>query len=201
MHAVPVRVAAGFGQTLDAGGGVTMRFLSSLNVVLGSVSFYNLTNPALASAGTQLIDGTQHNFSASMGELAALAGLVASSPIARMSLNFEAWGDYQYGGNIYPNYASSATTWFDNVAVSALNGAGDCLFNWGERSYPAELSPSGASTRISAPYIYRYYTRSDSYVGISVFNDRLYYLGPGRILQDLGGLNAWLAAAGCQTSR
>ncbi len=73
----------------------------------------------------------------------------------------------------------------------------DCLFNWAEKNYPQLLSPAGATSQTSAPYYYRYYQNTNSYLGISSDNNHVYYLGPDGILQDVGELSTWLNATGC----
>lgn len=198
MQALPVRVSGMFGRVLEAGGGITITFSNAFNVVLGTVGFHNVTNPAVLRANEFQIDGAQHNYNSTMGELAALAKLPPGSQIAKVNLSFVAWGEFQSGGNIYPNYASSTTVWFDNVAVTDFDTQIECLLNWAERTYPTALAPSGSGTRFLAPYTYRYYGFTDAYVGVSTQDGHVYFLGADRVMADLGTLGTWLAAAGCR---
>ena len=73
-----------------------------------------------------------------------------------------------------------------------------CLFSWAEATYPDYLSPSGASSSTQTPYTYRYYTNTNSYLGISSADNHLYYLNSNNILTDLGDLTIWMGRAGCQ---
>ena len=73
----------------------------------------------------------------------------------------------------------------------------DCLFNWAETYYSQLFSPAGATSQTSAPYYYRYYQHTNSYVGVSSDNNHVYYLGPDGILQDVGPSSAWFTTAGC----
>jgi len=74
----------------------------------------------------------------------------------------------------------------------------DCLFDWGQRSYPALLA--GASGSISAdPWYFRFYAATGWYVGVNSGNDHLYYLAPASAPVDLGATASWFATAGCQT--
>jgi hypothetical protein len=74
----------------------------------------------------------------------------------------------------------------------------DCLFNWGEKSYPSLLSPAAQLSQSQAPYYYRYYASSHSYVGSSSTDQHLYYLASDGRLLDLGAATGWVATAGCQ---
>ncbi|MEN9628408.1 MAG: hypothetical protein RJA10_1635, partial [Pseudomonadota bacterium] len=105
------------------------------------------------------------------------------------------------------HYLSSADA--AALGASALppkRGAHDCLFDWAERTYPDVLpapapGPTQASpTRMLAPYHYRHYPGRDAYVGVSVSDDRVYYLGPSsnHALLDLGPRLDWLTRAGCR---
>ena len=81
----------------------------------------------------------------------------------------------------------------------AVNAAAECLFNWAEKNYPSLFGPAGALTQNSAPYTYRYYTNTRSYLGVSSDNNHVYYLGSDGSLQDEGDLSGWLTTSGCQT--
>jgi len=97
--------------------GVRVRFLNTFNVELGAAGLVNVTSSSMLGANDQAIDSTQQNFSATMAEWAALAGLDASDPIAKMSCSFLASGSYSWGGNIYPDVRSGGNVWFDNFSV------------------------------------------------------------------------------------
>ncbi len=79
-------------------------------------------------------------------------------------------------------------------------GNADCLFSWAEKSYPALFAPAGATSTTSAPYYYRYYSRTDAYLGTSSVDNHVYYKGPAtnNSIVDEGALTTWLATAGCQ---
>ena len=94
-------------------------------------------------------------------------------------------------GNTDYNAATQVTQGF-NVTFGV-----ECLFNWAEASYPGLLSPAGAISRYSSPYIYRYYKDTQSYAGVSDANSHVYYLGPDGVLQDVGDLLGWLTKSGC----
>lgn len=74
----------------------------------------------------------------------------------------------------------------------------ECLLNWAEDVYPSLFSPSGAISQFQSPYTYRYYSYTSSYVGVSSFNNHVYYLGPDGVLLDVGDLSGWLTTASCQ---
>ncbi len=75
----------------------------------------------------------------------------------------------------------------------------ECLFNWAEEEYPAALlSPSKPITALWDIYTYRYYSISDAYVGVSLTNDHVYYMGVNRVLQNVGPSSDWFPVAGCK---
>ena len=76
----------------------------------------------------------------------------------------------------------------------------DCLFRWAERAYPNLFAPAGATSVTYAPYYYRHYMQTDSYVGVSSADNHVYYIGSlsNQSLMDVGALSAWLASADCQ---
>jgi len=78
------------------------------------------------------------------------------------------------------------------------NAEADCLFNWGEDHYRAALSPSRAASQALAPYYYRRYDGSNSYLGVSSTDNHLYYLDASGTLTDLGLAATWSAQAGCR---
>ncbi len=76
----------------------------------------------------------------------------------------------------------------------------DCVFNWGEHHYAELLTPTAARSQTQAPYYYRHYAGTNSYVGISSQDDRLRYMGSASNNQmlDLGSMATWKQTAGCQ---
>jgi hypothetical protein len=84
------------------------------------------------------------------------------------------------------------------VANVVSNAEADCLFNWGEDTYPALLAPGRGAAKTQVPYYYRYYAGTGSYVGVSSADQRLYYLDAGGVLADLGAAATWSTRAGCR---
>ena len=74
----------------------------------------------------------------------------------------------------------------------------DCLFNWAEKNYPALFAPAGSSTVVWNIYKYRYYSATNTYLGLALTDYHVYYMGPDGILQDEGPASYWLPLAGCQ---
>lgn len=74
----------------------------------------------------------------------------------------------------------------------------DCLFSWAERSYP-ELFPAGqAKTQTFAPYTFRGYGGTGTYLAES--GGDFLYLGPlsGNAVANLGSVATWFATSGCK---
>jgi len=98
-----------------------------------------------------------------------------------------------YLGNGSPQ-VSASTLDRGNATVSA-----DCVFNWGEHHYADLLWPAATHAQTLAPYYYRHYPGTDSYVGISSQDDHLRYMGSASNNQmlDLGSMATWKQSAGC----
>ncbi|MBS4096011.1 MAG: PD40 domain-containing protein [Sulfuricella sp.] len=91
-------------------------------------------------------------------------------------------------------------TRFDSAGVFLHDRTTQCLLNWAESSYAAQLAPAGGATQIAFPYTYRYYAQTQAYLGTSNADDHVYYLGPatGNVGRDLGAAAGFLQAAGCR---
>ena len=73
----------------------------------------------------------------------------------------------------------------------------ECLLDWAENNYSKLFSPAGAKSQFQSPFTYRYYSQTNSYVGVSASDNHVYYLGPERVLVDAGDLYGWLTKASC----
>lgn len=100
----------------------------------------------------------------------------------------------QSGGPTTPTTPTTPTN------PTTLTGRADCVFGWGESAYPELFSPSGATSKTLGPYYYRYFSKTNSYLGINTSDEHLVYVGllSGNSLLDLGALSGWLGRAGCQ---
>ena len=72
-----------------------------------------------------------------------------------------------------------------------------CLFNWVERQLPEFAAPRNAPTQHAAPYTLRYYSQTQSYLGISSADQHVYFLSAPTGLVDLGAASTWAPLAGC----
>lgn len=88
------------------------------------------------------------------------------------------------------------------ASANTTRSQSDCLFDWAQRAYPATFFPAQTSSIALAPYYFRAYPASSTYLGISSDNDHLYYVGPlsGHRLFDLGPAPVWTDKASCTTS-
>ena len=101
---------------LHANSGVTISFLDIFNSTLGSVLITNATDPDSLGQNSILVDTAQHDYSASMAEFAAQAGLGTTDSISKINLNF--FASAETFGNVSGVAHSSSTVWFDNVTIS-----------------------------------------------------------------------------------
>jgi cyclophilin family peptidyl-prolyl cis-trans isomerase len=91
----------------------------------------------------------------------------------------------------------SATVSLDKSTVTDA----DRIFNYLEAAYPDyaspanPLTPPASGSNYAAPYYYRYYTSSQSYIATA--NDKVLYLGPlvNNQITDLGTVATWLKIA------
>ena len=86
-----------------------------------------------------------------------------------------------------------------NATTTTSTAKMDCLFNWAEVNYASLFAPSGATSVSSGYYYFRYYSQTNSYVGVSSTNGHLYYIGSqsGDSLLDVGAASTWYTQAGC----
>lgn len=77
----------------------------------------------------------------------------------------------------------------------------DCLFAWAERGWPQFFAPAGAISQTFAPYHYRWYPGTQTYLATSTADADVWVLGPlsGQLLQSGGAAAGYAAAAGCAT--
>jgi hypothetical protein len=73
----------------------------------------------------------------------------------------------------------------------------DCLFNWAETNYADLFAPASPGSAVSDIYSYRYYSTSNTYLGVSSANNHVYFIGLDGIFQDQGSQWDWLPKAGC----
>lgn len=85
----------------------------------------------------------------------------------------------------------------ETIEADAQLSRSECFFNWAENNYAPLFSPAGPSSQTQSPYLFRYYSNTNSYLGISSDDNHVYYLGPNNQLQDVGSLSIWLTSAGC----
>ena len=86
-----------------------------------------------------------------------------------------------------------------DVKVTAIPAStADCLFNWAEKNYPQLFSPAGATSQTWKSFYYRYYSDTNSRVGVSSTDNHVYYAGSDGIQLDQGDSSTWFTKAGCK---
>ena len=86
---------------------------------------------------------------------------------------------------------------FITATFTAVTNANDCLLNWMEDRYSGFFNPSRSSSRTQAPYVYRYYSATGAYLGVSSSDSHLYFYSLLTGLVDLGTASTWSRQAGC----
>lgn len=122
------------------------------------------------------------------------------------TVNLEGWYTGTGYATHYPKFIdgvlqvfSAPILRFEGNRVTSL-AAADCLFNWAERNHPQLFAPAAGASSVLETYYYRHYPGTNAYVGLSVTDHNVYYLGPDRVLTNVGPLAPWLLASGCPAS-
>ncbi|OYT93578.1 MAG: hypothetical protein CFE43_02295 [Burkholderiales bacterium PBB3] len=85
------------------------------------------------------------------------------------------------------------------VAPNSLNEVEfNCLFDWAEDQFPANLLPRRPATQTLSPYRYRNYTAQNMFVAYSAGDAHLYFLAAPAPVVDLGLAAGWSRQAGCR---
>lgn len=132
------------------------------------------------------------------------AALVANNSVVTLTATpsagyqFSGWGGACAGTGVCQVTVGAAVNVTASFAASQTSSA-ECLFGWAEKNYPALFAPAGVATAVTGVYAYRHYPATNSYLGVSTVNNRVYYLGADGQLQDEGPLSDWLPKAGCPT--
>jgi hypothetical protein len=100
------------------------------------------------------------------------------------------FGDWSGALRVGASSSSMAPT---PVAVTTT----DCLLNWAEHTVPSLLAPAATTRRDIPPYLYRFYTSSNTALAVSTADAHVYFYSGGN-LNDLGHQSLWLGQAGCQ---
>ena len=100
----------------------------------------------------------------------------------------------------YPQLVISGGRTVVNKFINQSSAASiDCFLAWAEGKYPELLSPAGAATVVSGLYSYRYYPKTQTYVGVASADNHVYFMKQADgLLQDEGPLANWLPVSGCQ---
>lgn len=158
--------------------------LETLSDQTGRTHLLNVVN--YVYGGTELGSSGSGLFSAASG-FAYWKGTLFGGPINNYQTSL--YSDFN-------SYYTNIKPWLENTKT--LNDNIECLLNWAEKTYSNLFSPAGATSQFQSPYIYRYYGNTNAYVGVSSVSNHVYYLGPDRVLQDVGALSGWLTTALCQ---
>lgn len=179
--------------------GSTQTYTLKFKGLAGSVASALLRNPpqgapSVATAATGSDAGSPVG-----AETVALAALLASVSTEQRAGLAVSSGQVELALSI-PAHSVQLVELWPGVALPPVNNTqADCLMNWGEASYPALLSPAKPASRTAAPYYYRYYAATNTYVGVSSADQHLYYLPASQSAtpQDLGPAMNWVIQAKC----
>ena len=129
--------------------------------------------------------------------LVPLGTLVAGAPadvIAVQGNPFEKFKLLEYPGLVISGGRTIVNKFINQSSAKNV----ECFLTWAEGKYPDLFAPSGAATEVSSFYSYRYYAKTEIYLGVSSTDNHVYYMKSDGALQDEGPLSNWLPASGCQ---
>ena len=165
-----------------------------------SVTFYDANLQQVgSSAAIGPVSAAERGDTTSLLERSTSASVPAGARTATVTMSFARAAGTSNDG--YVDDVSLVLTQTGGTSTTTpVTTRADCVFSWGERTYPELFSPAGTVSKVLAPYYYRYYSTTNSYLAISTTDEHLLYLGPlsGNSVLDLGLLSSWLNLAGCQ---
>ncbi len=130
--------------------------------------------------------------------LAPLGTLVPGAPadvIAVQGNPFEKFKLLEYPGLVISGGRTIVNKFINQSSAANV----ECFLAWAEGKYPDLFAPSGAATEVSSFYSYRYYAKTEAYLGISSTDNHVYYMKKADgVLQDEGPLSNWLPVSGCR---
>lgn len=102
-------------------------------------------------------------------------------------------------GNFYVADKNNRTVRKLSPTAVPNSAPADCLFNWAERSFSQFFAPAGGASQTLAPYYYRYYAATSTYLATVSTDNSVYAMGPatGGQAVRLGSLADLLTTAGC----
>ncbi|MFA6313692.1 MAG: hypothetical protein WCV99_04870 [Sterolibacterium sp.] len=152
--------------------------------------------PSTISAGSSAT--LSANCGSSTTAYAWTGGSCAGATAASCTVTPTATTTYSVAGtNAFGTGAATSAT--VSITAAVTQNPSDCLFNWAENTYPLLFAPAGATSASYAPYYFRYYSGTTTYLATSSADNHIWVLGPatGNTLFDVGPLTALLAFAGC----
>jgi hypothetical protein len=86
---------------------------------------------------------------------------------------------------------------FQITPVASTKPPVTCLLEYAEKTFPKLFSP-GTYNLVEVPYTYRYYSATNSYLGVSATDGHVYYQDATGVMKDVGAYAEWLVTAGCK---
>lgn len=164
---------------------------------------YAMPACTLSSSPASVRPGTSVTLTAACTPAAATyrwtGGSCMGTTGARCTTSPQATTTYSAAGSNSIGWGVATTATVTVMPDAVVSGAeAECLFNWGEDSYAAQLAPRRSATLTWSVYTYRAYATTGTYLGISSADWRLYFIDASGRTSDLGPAATWSAQARCR---
>jgi len=170
---------------------------TTANGIVETLGYVNGLNVDYINGYGQKIDAGAHDLSIDdLYENGVFGNIAMAGGVNKANLTF-----INLAAGFYTIFLGNTTGGTDtpiDVNVSAIAPLPmDCLYNWAEQNYSGSFSPAGTASQTSKSYYYRYYSKTNSYLGISSTDNHMYLQGSDGNLRDMGASSPWLTIAGC----
>lgn len=103
-------------------------------------------------------------------------------------------------GQLYAQASNTSPVATTSVVLATAQN--ECLFRWAQDKAPHLLRGQEPVTQRTDRFVYRYYDKTNTYLGVANDDKHLYFYAPvqgGEGLRDLGSVSSWLSQSGCAT--
>lgn len=156
------------------------------------VTFWNYSRTTYAMADADIFLNTQESWTnrdvdaVITHEIGHMIGL-QHSDVTSSIMSATPYNSYEYQRTLRGDDVAACAKLYGASPLALINRT----LNWAEKNYPTELKSGPAITQgDNDGFIYRYYPASNSTAGVK--NGTAYYMGPDRVMQNMGPLSGYI---------